>query len=94
MKTLDNLEKRDYIAFEFNYNGGEPDEIIVDNISSIAKDYVIVHFLYGYKALSEITQKEDILAIGETRVATKSIKGWSGDFHILNQEKINEIQKR
>ena len=94
MKTLDNLEVGDYIAFGFDYNGGKPNEIIVDNISSIIKKDVIVHFLYGYKSLSEVIKKKNILAIGETRVGKGSIKGWEGDYHILDQEKIDEIKKR
>lgn len=90
MKSIDELAKGDYIAFGFNYNGGQPNEIIVDNITEIYEKDVLVHFLYGHKSLSEFVKKENILAIGNPE-GTGKIKGWTGKYDILNQEKINEI---
>lgn len=94
MKTLNNLERGDYIAFGFNYNGGEPNEIIVDDISIIGEDYVIVPFVYGYETLEKIIKKEDILATGNNKSGKEKINGWSGKYDILNKEKINEIESR
>jgi hypothetical protein len=90
MKSIDRLTEEDYIAFGFNYNEGEPNEIIVNNITSIYEDRVLVHFLYGYKSLAEFVKKEDILAIGNEEGEGK-IKGWTGKYDILNQERINKI---
>ncbi len=95
MKSIDELAKGDYIAFGFNYNGGEPTELIVSNITQIYKDkksiiQVLVHFLYGYKSLAEFVKRENIWAIGNPK-GTGKIKGWTGKYDILNQEKINEI---
>jgi len=90
MKSIDKLTKGDYIAFGFNYNGGEPNQIIVDNITEICNNEFLVHFLYGYKSLSEFVKKEDILAIGNTEGEGK-ISSWGGKYDILNQKKIDEI---
>jgi hypothetical protein len=90
MKSVEDLTKGEYIAFGFNYNGGEPNEIIVDNITEIYEKNVLVHFLYGYKSLSEFVKKEDILAIGNSK-GKGTIKGWVGNYDILNQKKIDEI---
>ena len=75
MKNIDDLTTDDYIAFGFNYNGGEPNEIIVDKISSIQKDKVLVHFLYGHKSLAEYVNKNDIIAIGNLKDGKHKIKG-------------------
>lgn len=91
MKTLKDLAKGDYIAFGFNYNGGEPNEIIVDNITEIYEDKVLVHFLYGYKSLAEFVRKEEILAIGNDETGEAEIKGWNGKYDIINPEEINKI---
>lgn len=72
----------DYIAFGFNYNGGEPNEIIVDKITHIDNEIVTVHFLYGYKSLSESIKIKDIIAVGDNNSKTK-IKGWGGKYKIL-----------
>ena len=65
MRTVDSLTKGDYIAFGFNYNGGEPNEIIVNEIDEIYRGKFMVTFLYGYKSISEFVEKEKILAIGK-----------------------------
>lgn len=95
MKSIDELAKGDYIAFGFNYNGGEPNEIIVDNITEVYKnketvEQVLVHFAYGHHSLGEFVKREDILAIGDSQSKGK-IKGWTGNYNILNEKKVNEI---
>jgi hypothetical protein len=94
-KTLETLEKGDYIAFGFNYHGGKPNEIIVDKITLVEEDRVFVHFLYNYKSLCEVVKKEDILAIGN-RDGDGKIPGWRWIFQMneLNPKKIEEIVKR
>ena len=82
---LENLQENDFIAFGFNYNGGEPNEIIVDNITSVNKDEVLVHFLYGHHSLGEWVKKENIIAVGNPN-AKNRIKGWGGYFDILQPE--------
>ena len=91
MKSVDKLTRNDSIAFGFNYNGGKPDEIIVDNISHIKENEVLVIFLYGYKSMAEFVKKEDILAIGNNEEGKGTIKGWSGKYDILNQAEIDRI---
>jgi hypothetical protein len=91
MKNIKNLVKGDYIAFGFNYNGGKPNQIIVDNITEVFSDEVLVHFMYGLKSLSEIVKKEDILAIGNEKTGEGKVYGWSGKYDILNQKRIDEI---
>jgi len=93
-KTLDplsNLSEGDYIAFQWDY-GGLGKEIIVDSITSISENSVLVHFLYGYKSEAEWVNKKDIIAVGDMS-ATSKIKGWSGNFNILqpNHELLNAI---
>lgn len=95
MKSIDNLTKGDYIAFGFNYNGGQPNEIIVDNITEVYKnketvEQVLVHFAYGYKSLAEFIKRDNILAIGNSQ-GKGVIKGWTGTYDILNQKKISEL---
>lgn len=93
MRSIDNLAKGDYVVFGFNYNGGEPNEIIVDNITEVYEKDVLIHFLYGYKSLSETIKKEEILAIGNSK-GKGTIEGWGGTYDILNQEKIDKILKK
>jgi len=93
MKSVDNLTRGDYIAFGFNYNGGEPNEIIVDNISFVENNYVIVHFMYGLKSLSEAVKKDKVLAIGNEE-GKGEISGWEGNYDILNQKEIDRILAR
>lgn len=86
INSLNTLKKGDYIAFGFNYNGGEPNEIIVDNITSIEKSgRVLVHFLYGHRSLAKHISKSDIIAIGNHK-ANGKIKGWSGNYEILKPD--------
>jgi len=82
MKTLENIQVGDYVAIPFSYNGGEPEEIIVDKISLIQGELIVVHFLYGYKSLAETVRKSEIIAIGD-KSAKGKIKGWSGNYNIL-----------
>ena len=76
------LSENDYIAFGFNYNGGEPSEILVSNITKVYSDKVLVHFLYGHHSLGEFIYKKDIIAIGNNNSSGK-IKGYRGNFEIL-----------
>ena len=79
--VLSNLKVGDYIAFQWNY-GMFGKEIIVDNISYVDDEKVLVHFLYGYKSEGEWVKKSDIIAIGDMS-ANGKIKGWTGNFNIL-----------
>lgn len=83
MKTVNELTTGDYIAFE--WTGYEGKEIIVTNISFVHDDEFIVHFLYGLKSESAVVKKSDVLAIGDNN-ATGKIKGWSGNYNILNKD--------
>lgn len=91
MKTLDTLKEGDYIAFGFNYNGNESTEIMVDSVTIVEKNKILVYFLYGHHSLSEWVKRKDILAIGCSESIGK-IKGWIGTFNILNKESISKIQ--
>ena len=83
---LNNLKEGDFIAFGFDYNGGEPNEIIVSNITSLGnRNDVLVHFNYGHHSLGEWVKKENIIAVGNPK-ATNRIKGWGGYFDILQPE--------
>lgn len=79
---ISNLKNGDSIAFGFDYNGGEPKEIIVAQITEVYEKDVLVHFLYGHHSLGEFVKKENIIAKGDTNGVTK-IKGWSGKYHLL-----------
>jgi hypothetical protein len=80
MKKIDNLCAGDFIAFEWNYGIGK--EIIVSNITSVDRNKVLTHFLYGYRSEAEWVNKKDIIAIGNPNGSGK-IRGWSGKFDIL-----------
>jgi len=92
MKTIENLKSGDYIAFGFNYNGGEPNEIMVSNITSVSEYGILVHFMYGHHSLAEYVKKENIIAIGNTEGKSK-INGWNGNFDAVNpnHKLINEV---
>jgi len=98
MKKVEDLQEGDYVAFPFNYNGGEADEIIVNNITSVNENRrtVLVHFLYGHHSLAEFVKFEDILAIGNNESGEDRIIGWSGKFDIVNHGHflIREKKKR
>jgi len=82
MKKVSELVEGDYIAFGFNYNGGEPKEIMVSNITSIRNEQVLVHFLYGHHSLGEWVPFDQIIGIGNVDGITK-INGWGGKFDLL-----------
>lgn len=79
------FKKGQFVAFGFNYNGGEHDEIIVDRITMVMDNQVLVHFLYGHKSLSEWIHNDDVIAIGNSK-SSAQIKGWTGNFDILKPE--------
>ena len=83
MKNLTDLKEGDYIAFGFNYHGGEPNEIIVDTITSFHGDKCLVHFLYGHHSLGEFVNTKDIIAIGNPEGESK-INGWGGKYDLIN----------
>lgn len=83
MNKVSELKEGDYIAFGFNYHGGEPNEIMVTNITFVHTDYFIVHFLYGHHSLAETVYRDKVLAIGDPN-GEHSIKGWSGKFTIVD----------
>lgn len=85
MYTPQDLKAGMHIAFGFSYNGGDPSEIIVDNITSVQEETVLVHFLYGHHSLAEYVKKEDVIAIGNPKGEGK-IKGWNGKFDILKPD--------
>jgi hypothetical protein len=99
-KTLENpshttfkeykIDEDSHIAFGFNYNGGEHDEIIVSNITSIRKENGIrtflCHFLYGHHSLSEFIKEQDVLAIGHEDGV--KLRGWRGKFKILKETEL------
>lgn len=72
----------DYIAFGFNYNGGVPDTLIVDRVSAITTDEVLVHFMYGYKSMAEYIKISDIIAIVDEN-GKDHITGYSSRFTLL-----------
>ena len=85
MKTLENIEKTDHIAFVFSYNG-EEESIIVSNITSISSDgSYLVHFMDGHNSLGEHVKKENILAIGNLDSNIR-IKGWGGRYDIIQED--------
>lgn len=79
--VLSNLKTGDYIAFQWDY-GTFGEEIIVDSITCVEKEQVLVHFIYGYKSEAEWVNKKDIIAVGDV-AGNGKIKGWSGNFSIL-----------
>jgi len=83
-QAIAQLKQGDYIAFQWNY-GIFGKEIIVNNITCIRGNDVLVHFLYGYKSEAEWVSKDKIIAIGDPSASGK-IKGWSGNFNIILPE--------
>lgn len=80
------IKPTDHIAFGFNFNGGEPNEIIVSNITSISEHGILCHFMYGHHSLSEYVKEENVLAIGDNKNGTIEIKGWSGKYKRLKAD--------
>ncbi len=88
MKNISDLKEGDYIAFGFNYNGGEPNDIIVSNITSKHENCFLVHFSYGHQSLSEFVKPENIFAIGNNENGISKIKGWTGKFDIIKESSL------
>lgn len=87
MRTLDSLKENDFIAFAWSYNSGDERKTIeVANITYRQKGYSIVHFLYGYKSVSETIKDEDVIAIGNLETGKTKIHGWGGTFDVLQPE--------
>ena len=81
---------QNFYLFGFNYNGGEPDEVIVAKPTAIYEDKILFHFLYNYKSLAEDVYKKDIIAVGDIN-GTVAIAGWTGKFTIINQEIFDDL---
>ncbi len=81
---------QDFYLFGFNYNGGEPDEVIVAKPTAIYEDKILFHFLYNYKSLTEDVYKKDIIAVGDIN-GTVAIAGWTGKYKIINQEVFDDL---
>lgn len=80
--------------FGFNYNGGEPNEVIAEKPTLIHNERILFNFLYGHHSLSEFIKKEDILAVGDNNNGTVLVSGWNGKFKIINQQKFDELVER
>lgn len=86
MKTkVEDLEKGDIIAFSFQYNSDHEEEIEVSRIASRVNGGFLVHFLYGYEGKSEVVKPEDVIAVGDLYNGDKKIKGWTGNFILINK---------
>lgn len=89
LQAINNLNVGDYIAFGFDYNGGEPTSIEVTNITEIYRnengdvELILVHCLYGHKSISEHIKPENVIAVGDKN-GRGSIVGFSGMFEILH----------
>ena len=93
------LKQTDYVMFGFNYHGGvrdgvEPKETIVDNITAIYEDRVLVHFLYGHHSLSEFVPFDKIVGIGDNENGTVQVKGWGGKYRVVNQELFDQYVEK
>jgi len=80
--------------FGFNYNGGEPNEVIAGRPTLIYENRILFHFLYGHHSLSETVKKEDIVAVGDNEDDTVSVLGWNGRFKIINHQKFDDLLKK
>jgi hypothetical protein len=83
---LRNLKAGDYIAFEWKYGVLGP-TIIVDNITSVKDNEVLVHFLYGYKSEAEYVKFDDIIAIGSEK-GDRKIKGFGGKYIVIKEHEL------
>jgi len=95
------LENSSYIAFGFDYNGGEPSEIIVSNITSFNSESVLCHFSYGHQSLAEFVEYENIIGIGipaqsimYAKIKQWNIPGWNGKYRIFKKDLFNQIIKK
>ena len=79
--------------FGYNYNGGEPNEVIAEKPTSIDVEKILFVFSKGHKSLSEYIKVQDIVAVGNNELGTIKILGWSGKFQIINQQKFDELVK-
>jgi aspartate carbamoyltransferase regulatory subunit len=76
-----------YIAFIWPFG----DDIVISDILNIRNDEMLVCFMYGLRSESEWVKRKDIVAIGDSS-ATGKIKGWRGNFNIIqpNHKIFNE----
>ena len=81
---------KNYYMFGFNYNGGTPDEVIVEKPTSIDDNTILFHFDYGHKSLSEYVKKENIVAVGDKDGAFE-VAGWKGRYSVLNKQEFLKL---
>jgi len=97
-EALQNIEKSEkhqfsckcYYMFGFNYNGGIPDEVIVEKPTSIDDDVILFHFLDGHRSVGEYVKKENIVAVGEYDGAFE-VAGWNGRYSVLNRKEFFKL---
>lgn len=77
------LSTENHYMFGFNYNGGTPDDVIVETPTYIDDDEFIFHFMLGVKSLVETVKRRKIVAVG-SQTGDVSVRGWSGKYTILN----------
>lgn len=78
IKSIKELQPGDWIAFQWNYNGGVGygKDIEVAQITSCGDGYMNISFLYGYKSICETVKAEQVIAIGSS-IGDYHIKLWS-----------------
>jgi len=83
MKTLDNLQKGDHVVF---YEDG----LKVEPILKIKEEtYKVKNSIF----IPTKIKKQDILAIENNKTGEGTIKGFKGNYDIINPEKLNEYLK-
>ncbi len=81
MKSIENISRNDFVVFY-------KEELKVEIVLEVKKDsYKISNGIF----LPYEIKKEDILAIGNNETGKGKIKGLSGKYDVINQEKIDEI---
>lgn|GEM_PF-1469788 len=99
LQKIERTEKHQFscenhYVFGFNYNGGTPNEVIVEKPTEINNDSILFHFLSDHRSISEYIRKEDIIAFGDEDGAFE-IEGWSGRYTItiLNKKEFINLIK-
>ena len=81
------FEMGKHYAFGFNYNGGIPNEIIVETPTVVtAAGAALFHFTHGHHSLGEYVKPEEVIAIGDSTLGTHSVSGWKGRYVIVQPE--------
>lgn len=89
---LTNLIEGDIILFGFNYNGGEPNFLLAEQISFVGTDYFIVHFMWGHHSLAETVYFEDVIGFhdvdGDTEIFGNKFQILQPDHKLVLQNKM------